>query len=214
MYSTKTGLLFFLLVVFGLLIIRFLLQTLGFSYKEGLSVPSLSSVKDKATQAASTVGNAVTGAVAEAAPAVQQAATQAQQAASATKTAVTGAVAQAAPAVHQAAAQAQQAASAAKTAVTGAVPQVSSVPFMPLQPPSDSITTSNVMPYETPTSTSNCDTLQTFERIANLAATTFKEIYDKGNHTVVQTGPTTHPVTVGAKPGMANKSGVTVQVTN
>ena len=185
MYSTKTGLLFFLLVVFGLLIIRFLLQTLGFSYKEGLSVPSLSSVKDKATQAASTVGNAVTGAVAEAAPAVQQAATQAQQAASATK-----------------------------TAVTGAVPQVSSVPFMPLQPPSDSITTSNVMPYETPTSTSNCDTLQTFERIANLAATTFKEIYDKGNHTVVQTGPTTHPVTVGAKPGMANKSGVTVQVTN
>jgi len=245
MYSTKTGLLIFLLVVFGLLIIRFLLQTLGFSYKEGLSIPSVSSIKDKASsavstvkdavttaapvvqqaatqvqQAASTAGGAVTTAVKQATPAVQQAASAVggavtgavkqatpavQQAASGAGGAVTGAVKQATPAVQQAATQVKQTASAVGGAVTGAL---ASTTMPPMMPPTETA----FVPYEPPSSTSNCDTLQTFERIANLAVSTMKEIYGQRNP-ATQVG-STYPVTGGTSSGMANKAGVTVQVTN
>ena len=68
---------------------------------------------------------------------------------------------------------------------------------------------STFVPYQPPSSSSNCDTLQTFERIANLAVSTMKEIYGKGN-TAVHSG---HPIS-GTQPNATNKPGVTVQVTN
>ena len=83
-------------------------------------------------------------------------------------------------------------------------------PVTPVKlPPAPAPVASNFVPYQPPSSSSNCDTLQTFERIANLAVSTMKEIYGKGN-TSVQQG---HRPT-GTQPNAPNKPGVTVQVTN
>ena len=76
--------------------------------------------------------------------------------------------------------------------------------MLPNHPPMDS----TIIPYDTSAKAPfnpSCDTLQTFEKIANLAATTMKEIY--GNR-----GIATHPSQPSAVGG--TNTAVTVQVTN
>jgi hypothetical protein len=77
--------------------------------------------------------------------------------------------------------------------------------MLPNHPPTDS----TIIPYDTSSKSTfnpSCDTLQTFVKIANLAATTMKEIY--GNRGIA----TTHPSQPSAVGG--TNTAVTVQVTN